>query len=292
MSVIVTGASGKLGRMVAENLMDRLPPAELVLVSRHPEALRDLSARGADVRYGNFDEPHSLSDAFAGGDRMLLISTDAVGHRFTQHRAAIDAAVAAGVGHVVYTSHPHPGAGNPLGQVAEEHGETEEMLHDSGITWTVLRFGTFAELQVQPAALAVAAGKLVTNGGAGRIVPISRRDCAEAAAIVLTTSGHGGKTYEITGPESLSQSDLAAIYGEVSGRSVKVVPIGDKMLVMGLVLHGTPRPVARAIADFGRAVREGFFDVVDPAFEGLCGRPPASLREVLIPHRGDLLEVA
>ncbi|MDQ1498070.1 MAG: hypothetical protein QOD57_3580 [Actinomycetota bacterium] len=292
MSVIVTGASGKLGRMVAENLMDRLPPAELVLVSRHPEALRDLSARGADVRYGNFDEPHSLSDAFAGGDRMLLISTDAVGHRFTQHRAAIDAAVATGVGHVVYTSHPHPGAGNPLGQVAEEHGETEEMLHDSGITWTVLRFGTFAELQVQPAALAVAAGKLVTNGGAGRIVPISRRDCAEAAAIVLTTSGHGGKTYEITGPESLSQSDLAAIYGEVSGRSVKVVPIGDKMLVMGLVLHGTPRPVARAIADFGRAVREGFFDVVDPAFEGLCGRPPASLREVLIPHRGDLLEVA
>jgi NAD(P)H dehydrogenase (quinone) len=292
MSVIVTGASGKLGRMVAENLMDRLPPAELVLVSRHPEALRDLSARGADVRYGNFDEPHSLSDAFAGGDRMLLISTDAVGHRFTQHRAAIDAAVAAGVGHVVYTSHPHPGAGNPLGQVAEEHGETEEMLHDSGITWTVLRFGTFAELQVQPAALAVAAGKLVTNGGAGRIVPISRRDCAEAAAVVLTTSGHGGKTYDITGPESLSQSDLAAIYGEVSGRSVKVVPIGDKMLVMGLVLHGTPRPVARAIADFGRAVREGYFDVVDPAFEGLCGRPPVSLREVLIPHRGDLLEVA
>jgi NAD(P)H dehydrogenase (quinone) len=176
--------------------------------------------------------------------------------------------------------------------VAEEHGETEEMLHDSGITWTALRFGTFAELQVQPAALAVAAGKLVTNGGAGRIVPISRRDCAEAAAIVLTTSGHGGKTYEITGPESLSQSDLAAIYGEVSGRSVKVVPIGDKMLVMGLVLHGTPRPVARAITEFGRAVREGFFDVVDPAFEGLCGRPPVSLREVLIPHRGDLLEVA
>jgi NAD(P)H dehydrogenase (quinone) len=192
----------------------------------------------------------------------------------------------------VYTSHPHPGAGNPLGQVAEEHGETEEMLHDSGIAWTVLRFGTFAELQVQPAALAVAAGKLVTNGGAGRIVPISRRDCAEAAAVVLTTSGHGGKTYDITGPESLSQSDLAAIYGEVSGRSVKVVPIGDKMLVMGLVLHGTPRPVARAIADFGRAVREGYFDVVDPAFEGLCGRPPVSLREVLIPHRGDLLEVA
>jgi NAD(P)H dehydrogenase (quinone) len=292
MSVIVTGASGNLGRLVAESLMDRLAPADLVLVSRHPEALREFADRGADVRYGNFDEPLSLPSAFAGGDRMLLISTDAVGRRFLQHRAAIEAAVAAGVGHVVYTSHPNPVGTNPLGQVAEEHGETEEMLHDSGIAWTVLRFGSFAELQVQPAALAVAAGRLVTNGGSGRIVPISRRDCADAAAIVLTSDGHGGRTYEITGPEALSQSDLAAVYAEVSGRSVKVVPIGDKMLVMGLVLHGTPRPMARAIADFGRAVREGFFDVVDPTFESLSGRPPTSLRQVLIPHRGDLLEVA
>jgi NAD(P)H dehydrogenase (quinone) len=97
MSVIVTGASGKLGRLVAENLMDRLPTADLVLVSRHPEALRDFAARGADVRYGDFDEPLSLRDAFAGGDRMLLISTDAVGRRFTQHRAANDAGVAPAV---------------------------------------------------------------------------------------------------------------------------------------------------------------------------------------------------
>src|SRR5207302_1457143 len=174
------------------------------------EALREFAARGADVRYGDFNEPGSLGEAFAGGGRMLLISTDAIGYRVPQHRAAIDAAVAAGVGHVVYTSHPNPVAGNPIGPVATEHGETEEMLHASGLAWTVLRFGSFAELQVQPAALAVAAG----------------------------------------------------------------------------------RPIARAVADFGRAVREGYFDVVDPTFETLSGRPPMSLREVLIPHRGDLLQVA
>src|SRR2546423_441562 len=187
MSVIVTGASGNIGRLVAEKLIERLEPSELVLVSRRPEALREFADRGADVRYGDFSEPGSL-----------------------------------------------------------------------------------------PAAIA----------------PVSRRDCAEAAAIVLTTDGHAGRTFEITGPEALSQRDLAAVYADVSGRPVKVTPIGDKMLVMGLVLHGVSRPVARAVADFGRAVREGFFDVVDPTFETLSGRPPMSLREGLIPRRGDLLEVA
>jgi NAD(P)H dehydrogenase (quinone) len=292
MTVIVTGASGKLGRLVAENLMARLAPAELVLVTRRPAALNELAARGADVRYGDFDDPASLPKAFAGGRRMLLISTDAIGRRVAQHRAAIDAAAAAGIGHVVYTSHVNPVAGNPIGPVAEEHGETEEMLHDKELAWTVLRFGSFAELQVQPASLAVAAGQLVSNAGEGRIVPVSRRDCADAAAIVLTTEGHEARTYEITGAQALSQRDLAGVFAEVSGRSVKVVQIGDRMLVWGLVRYGTARPVARAVAAFGRALREGYFDVIDPALESLTGRPPLSLREVLIPHRGDLLAAA
>jgi NAD(P)H dehydrogenase (quinone) len=292
MSIIVTGASGKLGRLVAENLMARLAAAELVLVTRHPAALTELAARGADVRYGDFDDPASLPEAFAGGRRMLLISTDSIGRRVAQHRAAIDAAADAGVGHVVYTSHVNPVAGNPIGPIADENRETEEMLHDRGLAWTVLRFGSFAELQVQPALLAVSGGQLVTNGGDGRLVPVSRRDCAEAAAIVLTTDGHGGRTYEITGPEALSQRDIAALFAEVSGRPVKVVKVGDRMVVWGLLRYGTPKPVARAIAGFGRAIREGYFDVVDPTFESLTGRPPLSLREVLIPHRRDLLEAA
>jgi NAD(P)H dehydrogenase (quinone) len=292
MTVIVTGASGKLGRLVAESLMARLAPAELVLVTRHPAALSDLAARGADVRHGDFDDPASLPKAFAGGRRMLLISTDAIGRRVAQHRAAIDAAAAVGVGHVVYTSHVNPVAGNPIGPVAEEHGETEQLLHDRGQAWTVLRFGSFAELQVQPASLAIAAGQLVSNAGDGRIVPVSRRDCADAAAIVLTSDGHEARTYEITGPQALSQRDLAGVFAEVSGRSVKVVQIGDKMLVWGLVRYGSARPVARAVAAFGRALREGYFDVIDPAVESLTGRAPLSLREVLIPHRGDLLAAA
>jgi NAD(P)H dehydrogenase (quinone) len=291
MSVIVTGAAGHLGRLVTEQLLERLAPEHLVLVTRRPQALRELAARGADVRYGDFDDPATLRDAFAGGRRMLLISTDAMGRRVRQHRAAIDAAAAAGVGHVVFTSHVSPVAGNPIGAIAREAGETEAMLQRSGPAWTVLRFGSFAELQLPPAATAAINGRLVTNMGDGRIVPVSRRDCAEAAAITLTTDGHTGQTYEITGPQAVSASDLAELYGEVSGQSVKLVNLGDRMLTWVLVGIGTPVPSALAITAFGRAVRRGYFDVVDPAFERLTGRPPVALLDVLIAHRADLLAV-
>ena len=292
--VIVTGAAGHIGRLVTEQLLDGgLPPEDLVLVTRRPRALREVGARGVDVRYGDFDDPASLPDAFADGRRMLLISTDAMGRRVRQHRAAIDAAAAAGVGHVVFTSHVNPVARNPIGAVAREAGETEAMLHRSGLAWTVLRFGSFAELQLPPAAVAVQNGRLVTNMGDGRIVPVSRRDCAEAAAITLTTDGHTGKTYDITGPQALSASDLAELYADVSGRqSVEVVRLGDGMLTWALVRIGTPLPAARAITVFGRAIRRGYFDVVDPAFERLAGHPPAAVRDVLIAQRADLLAVA
>jgi NAD(P)H dehydrogenase (quinone) len=290
MSVIVTGAAGHLGRLVAEQLLERLAqPEDLVLVTRRPEALRELRARGADVRYGDFDDPASLRDAFAGGRRMLLISTDAVGRRVRQHRAAIDAAATAGVGHVVFTSIVNPVAGNPIGANAWEQGRTEAMLKRSGPAWTVLRFGSFAELQLPPAATAVMNGRLITNFGAGRIVPVSRRDCAEAAAITLTTDGHAGKTYEITGPQALSASDLAELYADLSGQPVKVLELSDPMLIWALVGIGTPMPIAWDITAFGRAFRQGRFDVVDPAFERLSGRPPVALRDVLIAHRADLL---
>jgi NAD(P)H dehydrogenase (quinone) len=292
MSIIVTGAAGHLGRLVAEQLLERLAPEHLILVTRRPEALRELRARGVDVRYGDFDDPASLRDAFAGGGRMLLISTDAIGRRVRQHRAAIDAAATAGVGHVVFTSIVNPVASNPTGAIASEPGKTEALLHRSGLAWTVLRFGSFAELVLPPAATAVQNRRLITNNGRGRIVLVSRRDCAEAAAITLTTDGHAGKTYEITGPQALSASDLAGLYADLSGQPVKVVQLSDTMLTWVLVGIGTPMPFAWRVTAFGRAVRRGYFDVVDPAFERLTGRPPVALRDVLIAHRADLLAVA
>ena len=288
MTVVVSGASGQLGRLVAEQLLGRLPAEKLVLVSRSPHNLEDFADRGIEVRWGDFDAPESLADAFRGGNRLLLISSMALGHRVEQHRAALDAAMTAGVDHVVYTSSTNPVAGHPAGLAVDEHRETEELLHASPVGSTVLRNAPYAELQVPLAAVAVTYGKLVTNAGDGRIAPISRSDCAEAAAAVLTTAGHDGQTYEITGPEALSQADIARLVSEVSGRPVKVIQSGDRKLAWGLGRLGTPKPVTRTIVDLGIATREGYFDVVDDAFERLTGRRPRTLREVFISHRDEL----
>lgn len=289
MSTIVTGASGHLGRLVAEELLERSPASELVLVTRHPEALQDLTARGATVRHGDFDAPHTLPAAFAGGEQMLLISTLAVGRRVAQHQAAIEAAVAAGVEHVVYTSFLNPVPRHPVGPVATEHGQTEDILRATKVSWTILRNATFAELQVQPGALAVAGGKLYTNAGNGRLGYVSRRDVARVAATVLTTGGHEEQTYDVTSGEAISQSELVDLLSEVSGRAVKLIPLGDRVLTWGLTRNGAPKPVAKAIAAFGRAIREGYYEVVDPAATAITGQAPTTLRDVLIAHRGDLL---
>jgi NAD(P)H dehydrogenase (quinone) len=291
MRVIVTGASGQLGRLVAEQLLDRLSPAEIILVSRRPHALADLAERGVEVRHGDFDEPASLAEAFAGGDRMLVISTPAIGRRTDQHRAALEAAAAAGVRRVAYTSLTNPVAGHPTGAVIDEHRETEELLHGSELEWTVLRNAAYAELQVPLGAMAVTYGKLVTNAGGGRIAPISRSDCAAAAAAVLTTDGHEGQTYEITGPEAISQADIAALLSEISGQPVEVIAASDRKLLWGLSRLGTPKPVARMIVQLGAATRDGYFNVVDPAFHTLVGRPPRMLRDILVEHRGELAGV-
>jgi NAD(P)H dehydrogenase (quinone) len=292
--VVVTGASGQLGRLVVQELLARVSPAEVVLVSRRPEDLRDLADRGLAVRRGDFNDPASLVEAFAGAGRVLVISCglDNLGGRVNQHRTAIDAAAAAGARHVVYTSISNPVEGNPQRIVSDENRATEELLRSSGLAWTVLRNGTYAEVQVPPGSLAVAHGKMYTNAGDGRMTPVSRRDCAAAAAAVLTDDGHEGKTYDITGPDRLSQTDLAALLSEVAGRTVKVHNVNDRILGWGLTKAGFPKPVAREIVDFGKAIREGYYDVAESDVEQLTGRAPRPLRDVLIAHRGELLEAA
>ena len=147
MTIAITGAAGQLGRLTAQRVLDRVPPGEVVLVTRRPDAIADLADAGAIVRHGDFDEPASLPAAFAGVERMLLISTDVLGNRVAQHTAAIEAAAAAGVGHVIYTSSDNAGSELPL-VVSHEHGATEEAIRDRGLRWTALRNGLYAEFQV------------------------------------------------------------------------------------------------------------------------------------------------
>jgi NAD(P)H dehydrogenase (quinone) len=288
-TVVISGASGQLGRLVAEQLLEQLPPADVILVSRNPLELADLAHLGAVLRRGDFDEPASLPEAFRGGDRLLLISTMDIGRRLDQHRAALEAAALAGIEHVVYTSMTNPAADHPAGLGVDEHRLTEELLRECDVAGTVLRNAPYAELQVPLGTVALSYGNLVTNTGAGRIAPISRRDCAAAAVAVLTGAGHEGRTYEITGPEALTQADIASMLTEATGLPVRIVPTDDSTLLTGLVRLGTPEPVARAIVDLGIATRDGYFDVVDPAFTRLTGRAPQPLRDVLVAHRAELV---
>jgi NAD(P)H dehydrogenase (quinone) len=274
---------------VAEQLLGQRSGAEVILVTRTPDALDELAALGAEVRPGDFDEPSTLTDAFSGGGRLLLISTMDVGRRIEQHRAALEAAAQAGVQHVVFTSSTNPVAGHPVGLSVDELRETEEMLQTGKPAWTVLRNAAYAELQVPLGAVAVSYGRLVTNAGDGRVAPISRSDCAAAAVAVLTGEGHDGQTYEITGSEALTQAEIARLLTDVTGRAVRVVPTGDRRLGWGLARLGTPKPLARTIVDLGIATREGYFDIVDPAFEQLTGRTPHRLREVLVAHLDELV---
>lgn len=291
MSLVVTGASGHLGRRVAELLLDGgTPPAELVLVTRSPDRLADLAARGAQVRAGDFDDPASLAAAFAGGSRLLLISTDgAMGARTAQHAAAIDAARDAGIGFVAYTSVVNASPGSPA-VAAADHVATEAALRASGLRWALLRNALYAEYQVPGAAGALASGALVTNTGDGRSSYVSRDDCAAAAAAVLAGPGHEDAVYEITGPEAIDAAGLARRYAAVGGREVHVVQVDDAALTAGLVEQaGLPAPIAQVLATFGAAIREGFHDVVSDDVERLTGRAPATLASVLEASRSALV---
>jgi NAD(P)H dehydrogenase (quinone) len=281
MSIVITGASGQLGRRVVEEALDRVEPSELILVTRNPGSLSELADRGADVRRGDFDEPGTLVDAFAGGDRLLLISTDALGSRVIQHHAAIDAAVAAGIRHVAYTSIVRPEPDNPAA-VVPEHRATEDKLLASGLEWTFLRNSIYADLEAGNQAAALATGQLVTNAGPGRVAYVARDDCAAAAAAVITGGDHAGRAYEITGPALLDSAERAALFAELGGSPVEVVQVDDERYAAGLAqATGLPLDSARLYASFGRAAREGYLDVLSSDFETLTGRAPQALGSVL-----------
>jgi NAD(P)H dehydrogenase (quinone) len=187
------------------------------------------------------------------------------------------------------------GASGQLGRLTAElaavitpsHRDTEKALGESGLAWTTLRHAFYAEYQVPAGAQAIATGQLIHNNGDGKTAYVSREDCAAAAAAVLTTEGHEGRAYDITGPEALGQGDVAALLSEVCGRPVEAV--ADEAFIQGLTSAGVPEPAAREFASYGRAIREGYIDQISGAVENLAGRP-RSLRNVFEAHRGELLQ--
>jgi len=281
MTYAITGASGHLGRLTAEALLHRVEPDELVLITRTPDRLADLAARGVDVRAGDFTRPGELGAAFDGVNDLLLISTDAVGARVPQHQAAVEAAAKAGVRRIVYTSVPEPTSENPAFVVAD-HAATEAALRESGLGWTVLRNNLYAEYQLVALQHAAASGRYVTNTGAGRAAYVTRADCAAAAAGALVSREVDDRALDVTGPRALDAQDMVRLAAGLGARPVEVQLLDDDAYTASLVTAGVPEPLAVGLASFGAAIRLGHLGAVTDTVRRLSGAAPTPI-EALLP---------
>jgi NAD(P)H dehydrogenase (quinone) len=287
---LVTGASGQLGQRVVALLLEA-QSGNIIAATRTPEKLQHLS--GVTVRRADFDDPASLAEAFAGVDRLLLISTDTVGvpgKRIEQHRNAVAAAESAGVKHIVYTSLVNP-TNTPV-VLAPDHAATEQALAESKPGWTVLRENIYAETLLGSLKGALMSGSLVNAIGDGKAAYITREDVAQAAVAALTSDYEGQRILDITGPEALSQADLAAIVSEIGGQQVSYVPVDIAAVVETLIGFGLPRPLAETYASFDTGIAQGKFADVTTTVQELSGRQPTRVRDFVAAHRELLLEGA
>lgn len=268
MTIAITGATGQLGRLVVENLKTRVPADDIVALVRDPAKAADL---GVAARAADYAKPETLGPALAGADTLLLISGNEIGQRLLQHRAVIEAAEAAGVKRIVYTSILRADA-SPLA-LAEEHKATEALIRASGLTYTLLRNGWYNENYANAVHGALASGAVIGSAGQGRISAAARADYAEAAAVVLASEGHENKIYELAGDSGFTLADLAA---EISAQAGKTVPYNDlPEAEYAKILENLGLPAAFAAilaqSDVG-ASRGGLFDD-GRQLSALIGRP-------------------
>ena len=278
MKIGVSGASGHLGRAVVSELLQRPDGHEVVAITRTPETV----SGPAQGRFGDYDRPESLAEAYAGLDHLLIIPTvDPVpGKRGAQNVAAIDAAVRAGVKHVVFMSaagarqEEEPALGAP-------YWRGEQRLIATAPAWTILRMNFYAESFVQQAQASLGQGVL-TGLAENRVAFVARGDVAAAAAGILIGDGHAGAIYNATGPERLSGAERAALIAEITGRPLAFLVITEEQLRAGLTQAGLPAGGVNAVISIQRSFAAGAFDILTGDVERLGGRPPKPLRDVLV----------
>ena len=273
--IVITGASGQLGRLVITELLKTVPPAQIVAAVRHPGKASDLAALGVQLRVADYTQPATLDSAFAGADKLLLISSSEVGQRVAQHRNVIDAAKRARVGLIAYTSLLRADS-SPLG-LAAEHKETEALLKDSGLPHVLLRNGWYTENYLASIPPALQHGVFIGSAGDGRIASAARADYAAAAAAVLTRADQAGKVYELAGDEAYTLSELAAEITRQSGKTVVYQNLPQADFKAALIGAGLPEPIADLLAesDVG-AAKGGLFDD-SRQLSQLIGRPTTPL---------------
>jgi NAD(P)H dehydrogenase (quinone) len=286
-TLLVTGASGNLGKLVLNALL-KGPKRNIIATSRNVEKLSEYKDKGITLRNADFANPDSLVAAFQGADRLLLISTDAVGSRVAQHKNAIDAAVKAGVKHIIYTSLPQPE--NSPGIIAFEHHETEKLIRASGLGYTFLRNNLYADNFLQSAPTAIAMGALIGTSGSGKTAYVTRQDCADTAAGALAASETENVVIEVTGPEAVGYEKVASVLSELSNKKIPYMDLPEADFKAALTKSGLPEAWADVYVAFDLSSRQGSLNAVTNAVEKYAGHKPQSLQVFFQENKAALLK--
>ncbi|GEO25333.1 NAD(P)-dependent oxidoreductase [Alicyclobacillus acidoterrestris] len=279
MKMLVTGATGKLGSMVVETLLMTVPATELAVSVRDVTRAENLRARGVEVRHGDFDHPETLISAFAGVDRLLIISADGDNEtRIRQHTDAVAAAAEAKVGFIAYTSLVNAQESKMF--LSPPHRATEEAILKTGIPYSFLRNNWYLENELSSIQGVLAGAPWVTAAGSGKVGWAARRDYAEAAASVLSGTGHENTIYELSG-QLLTQEELATVVGEVLGKEVSVEQVDDATYANIMKQAGVPDFVIPMLVSIQQGIREGALEVESNDFEKLLGRETTPIRQVI-----------
>jgi NAD(P)H dehydrogenase (quinone) len=277
--IVITGASGQLGRLVVKSLLNHLPASRIVAAVRQPAKAADLAALGIQVRQADYGQPATLDAAFAGAEKVLLISSSEIGQRVAQHRNVIDAARRAGVRLIAYTSLLHAPE-SPLA-LAQEHVATEACLKAAGVPHVLLRNGWYTENYLASIPPALRHGAYIGSAGDGRIASAARADYADAAAAVLTLPDQAGKVYELAGDTSYTLAEFAAELSRQAGKTVPYVNLPQAEFQAALVGAGLPDGLASVLADSDVGAAQGALLDHQRQLSTLIGRPTATLSSMI-----------
>ncbi|MBO6807853.1 SDR family oxidoreductase [Thalassospira sp.] len=282
MTVLITGATGQLGSLVVKHLLDRIPASDIAVSVRKPEKAADLSAKGIDVRAGDFNDLALMTNAFKGIETALVISAeDDNATRIKQHRTAVDAAKAAGVKHIVYTGIVDPKADADFTYSAI-HLDTENYIRESGVDFTILRNSFYADLLLAGVPHALETGDFGAPAGDAKITYIPRNDLAEAAAVVLAKpADHVNKTYDLTGTKGVTHTEIAGYIADATGKPIKFVDLPAEVHTGILGSLGLPGHLVEALAGLYVDAKKGDYETVSDDFETLVGRKPQSVENFL-----------
>ncbi|WNG53356.1 SDR family oxidoreductase [Archangium gephyra] len=277
--ILVTGATGKLGRLVLEKLLEKVPANQVIAAVRNPEKAAELRARGVQVRKADYSQPETLGTAFAGVEKVLLISSNEVGQRAAQHQSVVEAARKAGVKLLAYTSILHADRSGLA--LAAEHKATEELIRASGVPYVLLRNGWYTENYTENLGPALAHGAILGSAGEGQVAAATRADYAAAAVAVLTGSGHENKVYELAGDTAFTMTELAAEVSRKAGKTIVYKDLPPEQYKGVLEGAGVPGPFAGILADSDVGASRGELNGASGDLRRLIGHATTPLADAV-----------